>query len=389
MAKQVKQEYLFVEDTHKAEVESYKPENVRCSIQNIEDSSCWIAVYEASGENLPSAKILSKTNDYIMSKFNPTILTNESAAYFNKSLYPYFNEFERKLRKLLYLKSALQHDATDSQVIKELESKDLGTIFELLFTDAQFIKDVKKNINEKSWQFTRDELINTINNLSENTVWDSLIGHETISVLRSDFIRVKNYRNDVMHAHNMDAASYTSALGVIKKINDQLDDELNKLVKSPEKEEANDTQTFNSTLNQALRDHETATAISVNVPNSSYEKFFHDIVLQSEIPPAVRNLQVLLAQEAVSSKYSELAKTFEEVSQKMPAYIKLAQTLSSPEIKERYQNILRILEAQQDEHSKPQDNLEKNIGETPPVEESENPNGQAENADPQPDSPEH
>lgn len=104
MAKQVKQEYLFVEDTHKAEVESYKPENVRCSIQNIEDSSCWIAVYEASGENLPSAKILSKTNDYIMSKFNPTILTNESAAYFNKSLYPYFNEFERKLRKLLYLK---------------------------------------------------------------------------------------------------------------------------------------------------------------------------------------------------------------------------------------------------------------------------------------------
>lgn len=179
------------------------------------------------------------------------------------------------------------------------------------------------------------------------------------------------------------------ALGVIKKINDQLDDELNKLVKSPEKEEANDTQSFNSTLNQALKDHETATAISVNVPNSSYEKFLHDIVLQSEIPPAVRNLQVLLAQEAVSSKYSELAKTIEEASQKMPAYVKLAQTLSSPEIKERYQNILRILEAQQDEHSKPQDNLEKNIGETPPIEESENPNEQAENADPQPDSPEH
>lgn len=231
----MKQEYLFVEDTHKAEVEAYKPENVRCSIQNIEDSSCWIAVYEASGENLPSAKILSKTNDYIMSKFNPTILTNESAAYFNKSLYPYFNEFERKLRKLLYLKSALQHDATASQNIKELESKDLGSIFELLFTDTQFIKDVKKSINEKSWQFTRDEIINTINQLSENTLWDSLIGHETISVLRSDFIRVKNYRNDVMHAHNMDAASYTSALGVIKKINDQLDDELNKLVKSQKK----------------------------------------------------------------------------------------------------------------------------------------------------------
>lgn len=385
----MKQEYLFVEDTHKAEVESYRPENVRCSIQNIEDSSCWIAVYEASGENLQSAKTLSKTNGYITSKFNPTILTNESAAYFNKSLYPYFNEFERKLRKLLYLKSALQHDATDSQVIKELESKDLGTIFELLFTDAQFIKDVKKNINEKSWQFTRDEIINTINQLSENTLWDSLIGHETISVLRSDFIRVKNYRNDVMHAHNMDAASYTSALGVIKKINDQLDDELNKLVKSPEKEEANDTQSFNSTLNQALRDHETAMAISVNVPHSPYEKIFHDIASQAEISPTIRDMQAEIAQKSASSIYAELAKTIEEASQKMPAYIKLMQTLSSPEIKEPYQNILRILEAQHGELSKPQDNLEKNIGETPPVEESENPNGQAENADPQPDSPEH
>ena len=381
----MKQEYLFVEDTHKAEVESYRPENVRCSIQNIEDSSCWIAVYEASGENFQSAKTLSKTNGYITSKFNPTILTNESAAYFNKSLYPYFNEFERKLRKLLYLKSALQHDATASQNIKELESKDLGTIFELLFTDTQFIKDVKKSINEKSWQFTRDEIINTINQLSESTLWDSLIGHETISILRSDFIRVKNYRNDVMHAHNMDAASYTSALGVIKKINDQLDDELNKLVKSPEKEEAND----NSTLNQALRDHETAMAISVNVPHSPYEKIFHDIASQAEISPTIRDMQAKIAQKSASSIYAELAKTIEEASQKMPAYIKLVQTLSSPEIKEQYQNILRILEAQHGELSKPQDDLEKNIGETPPIEESENPNEQAENADPQPDSPEH
>ena len=91
----------------------------------------------------------------------------------------------------------------------------------------------------------------------------------------------------------------------------------------------------------------------------------------------------------MSSRYAELAKSIGEISQKMSVYVKLAQTLSSPEIKERYQNILRILESQQGEHSKPQDNLEKNISETPPVEESENPNGQAENADPQPDSPEH
>ena len=130
-------------------------------------------------------------------------------------------------------------------------------------------------------------------------------------------------------------------------------------------------------------------AISVNVPHSPYEKIFHDIASQAEISPTIRDMQAEIAQKSASSIYAELAKTIEEASQKMPAYIKLVQILSSPEIKEQYQNILRILEAQHGELSKPQDDLEKNIGETPPVEESENPNEQAENADPQPDSPEH
>lgn len=373
----MKQEYLFVEDTHKAEVESYRPENVRCSIQNIEDSSCWIAVYEASGENLQSAKTLSKTNGYITSKFNPTILTNESAAYFNKSLYPYFNEFERKLRKLLYLKSALQHDATDSQVIKELESKDLGTIFELLFTDAQFIKDVRKNINEKSWQFTRDELINTINNLSENTVWDSLIGHETISVLRSDFIRVKNYRNDVMHAHNMDAASYTSALGIIKKINDQLDDELNKLVKSPEPPTESSEKSFNSALSQALEEYQSSLrrAYSPEMLSSalsSYQNAMQGI--------DVTGLAKAFADSIASDYTSELKKSVEQM------------TFQNSSISTSLAILANAINQQKLKIDLPSQTLSDNVKGTITSlgEKGElNIHEQAENADPQPDIPEH
>lgn len=373
----MKQEYLFVEDTHKAEVESYKPENVRCSIQNIEDSSCWIAVYEASGENLQSAKTLSKTNGYITSKFNPTILTNESAAYFNKSLYPYFNEFERKLRKLLYLKSALQHDATDSQVIKELESKDLGTIFELLFTDAQFIKDVKKNINEKSWQFTRDELINTINNLSENTVWDSLIGHETISILRSDFIRVKNYRNDVMHAHNMDAASYASALGIIKKINDQLDDELNKLVKSPEPPTESSEKSFNTALSQALEEYQSSLrrAYSPEMLSStlsSYQNAMREI--------DVTGLTKAFADSIASDYTSELKKSVEQM------------TFQNSSISTSLAILANAINQQKLKIDLPSQTLSDNVKGTITSlgEKGElNIHEQATNADPQPDSPEH
>lgn len=377
MAKQVKQEYLFVEDTHKAEIESYKPENVRCSIQNIEDSTCWIAVYEVSGENLQSAKILSKTNDYITSEFNPTILTNESAAYFNKSLYPYFNEFERKLRKLLYLKSALQHDATASQNIKELESKDLGTIFELLFTDAQFIKDVKKSINEKSWQFTREEIINTINRLSENTLWDSLIGHETISILRSDFIRVKNYRNDVMHAHNMDAASYTSALGVIKKINDQLDDELNKLVKSPETPTESSEKSFNSALSQALEEYQSSLrrAYSPEMLSStlsSYQNAMREI--------DVTGLTKAFADSIASDYTSELKKSIEQM------------TFQNSSISTSLASLANAINQQKLKIDFPSQTLSDNVKSTITSlgEKGElNIHEQAENADPRPDHSKH
>lgn len=84
-----------------------------------------------------------------MDNYRPTVLSNGCAAYYNKFLYPYFNEFERKLRKLLYLKSALSEDKRDSETIKDLESKDLGAIFALLFADPQFNQDVRERVKNK------------------------------------------------------------------------------------------------------------------------------------------------------------------------------------------------------------------------------------------------
>ena len=103
------QEYLFMDATHRGAVEEYSPDKVNVDFFDIENSTCWIAQYTMGGENEDSAKALSLINDYIVEHFNPTILTNESSAYYNKKLFPDINEFERKLRKLLYLKSAIYH----------------------------------------------------------------------------------------------------------------------------------------------------------------------------------------------------------------------------------------------------------------------------------------
>ena len=82
----------------------------------------------------------------IVENFAPTVLINESLAYFNRKLFPYINEFERKLRKFLYLKSAIYTGEKRIENIRDLESKDLGEIFVLLFTDAEFVKASKTKV---------------------------------------------------------------------------------------------------------------------------------------------------------------------------------------------------------------------------------------------------
>ena len=122
------QEYLFIEKDYKTKIKENIPENVEIKIFDIENSSCWIAVFSLDGENEKNAHTLSKANDYVIRNYNPTILSNGCSAYYNKSLFPHYNAFERNLRKLLYLKSALCENKKDAELIKDLE-KSIKKVF--------------------------------------------------------------------------------------------------------------------------------------------------------------------------------------------------------------------------------------------------------------------
>ena len=254
------QEYLFIDGTHKAEFEKYRYKTVNIKICDIENSDCWIATCHIDGDNKESANALSAVHEYVMDNYRPTVLSNGCSAYYNKFLYPFFNEFERKLRKLLYLKSALSGDKSDCETIKDLENKDFGAIFALLFSDSQFIQNVKKSVNEKTWQFTKSEILDVLQEISENTLWDKLLGENAVPLLRSDFAKVKEFRNDVMHAHNMNASSFSAALKLIKKINEQLDVELEKISVDKNADElARNGVAFNVAMSNAIKDMSAAT----------------------------------------------------------------------------------------------------------------------------------
>lgn len=270
------QEYLFTSDEHRHTVEQYAPESCEKDIYDIDNSDCWIVTYSKEGTNESSAKILSSVHSYIVNNFHPTVLSNECSAYYNKALYPHFNEFERKLRKLLYLKSALSRDAKGSALIKDLESKDFGEIFTLLFSDAQFVQGTKALVNNKTCQFTKDEILAAIEAISENTVWDNLIGKDAVPLLRSDFAKVKSFRNDIMHAHSMETAKYNEAAKLIKEINKQLDAEIGNIIGTKETVQGDSAQDFNAALGDAIRNMDEAQSIK------NWQEQL--IALQSSIP---------------------------------------------------------------------------------------------------------
>lgn len=248
------QEYLFMSDQYKADLEnlSISPK-VTKEITTIENSKCWTLLISVPGESMEAAKILDPLNRKVCENYRPTVLANECSAYFNKALYPIVNEFERKLRKLLYLASSLHGDENSQKVIVGLEEQELGNIFETLFSDAAFVKKAKETINKTlSWQFTRAELLDAINKLDENRLWTLLMGDDCVETLCSSFSEIRNYRNDVMHAHNIDYEQFNKAHKLFKKVNTELDSAIGKLIGAKETNTEVTSTDFNNTLSSAL-----------------------------------------------------------------------------------------------------------------------------------------
>lgn len=309
------QEYLFSDKSKKDEVKKYAPvSDVTIEITDIENSDCWTISYSLSNNDEPAAKKLSEIDEYIVKAFQPTVLANESAAYFNKSLYPLANDFERKLRKLLYLKSVLNPGEKAYENIRDLESKDLGKIFELLFTDPDFVNTARKMIKEdKSWQFTKAELHSAIDKINEDTLWEHLIGKGTVPTLLENFMFVREYRNDIMHAHNIRYKDYKATQKLFKEINEQLDIEIGKIIAVANKPSSQPVSTdYNAVLNTALTNMNHLSALA---------KLMQEITeLQANLSPSFFELRKLASnfpKIQYSTDYEKLSKLSETLKREM------------------------------------------------------------------------
>lgn len=251
----MKLEYLFVDHKDRKALENcaYPERKVHRELADIKGADHWAVTFRTDGDSPDDADLLSDIHEQITARFRPIVVTNESSAYYNQMLYPLFNGFERKLRKLLYFKSALNHAESSEKNIGCLEEQDLGSIFDMLFTDTDFITAARQRINEKAWKYTKKEILETLSGIPENVLWDDLIGPDCIPTLRKEFYQVRLYRNDTMHAHNMNKDAFRKAKALITAINAELDAEIEGAIGRNRDQKQTDTdRRFNIGLAAAL-----------------------------------------------------------------------------------------------------------------------------------------
>ncbi len=243
---------MLLDEQEKNEISKYKPGVVQAKLFSVEKGECCYAEYSCDGENIESAKRLSEVDEYVRKNFKVIVLQNDSSKYFNNRLYPLMSSFERKLRKILYMYSAINKDDESAKNIEKLEEKDFGQIFTMLFIDDGFISAAKRTVKETNRDnFSKDDIIHFLEGIEEKTIWDKLLGKDVVPTLRKQYQDVRKIRNDIMHSHDIGWDAYSKSEKLIKKINREIDgaiDDVN-IKESITKKQP----TFNRTLADALR----------------------------------------------------------------------------------------------------------------------------------------
>lgn len=292
------QEYLLQDENIKKNISDYKPEKASIKLYQVEKGKCWYVQISVNGSNEQAARDLSDIDMYVREHFAVTLLRSDCSAYFTNKLYPLLSSFERTLRKLLYIFSAINNDDESAKNIKELEKKTIGQIFTMLFIDDAFVSSIKDSIKGANRDiFSKDDILKLISSVDEKTVWDSLMGDDIVPTLRKNFQEVRSIRNSVMHAHNINWNEYENSRKLLRKIIKEMDTTLDDV--SIKESIATKKPSYNHTLSDALKVQAQVQVISrmgSDMPGFIVAQEQARMLSEIYRNPAIREVQIQFAQ---------------------------------------------------------------------------------------------
>ena len=217
----MKLEFLYTDESYKEKIKDIKiGDSVTLSHTN--ESNLYIFSYEIKGENSDGAKLLSdiKIQVYkVIDKEKCFLIGDGASEYYNKQLYPLYNQFERGLRQVIALSAVRDGKEKTKQLARELEGLDFGEIYKALFTSQDFWDNFKKIKRDEI--LSKKDLIAKISALEEKTLWDEMFTKD-FPFLPDNFDKIRRRRNDIMHAHNISYEDYKSSKKLVEKANLEL-----------------------------------------------------------------------------------------------------------------------------------------------------------------------
>lgn len=213
---------------------SYENDEFTINIQQCRSGIVEISLsYEYSNYKLKSAKkfdkFLSKFREFLgKNHLKYSILSNSLSMYFSKRLYPKFQVYESLLRKIFVLALSPLEDEDIIRIIKGQtnDKLDLSKIHTIEYIERLQIAELHAlifeiNINPvndltihfKDFQNKNEYILKEmIRNSLPITIWEKhfipFTNSEEVDVLKNNYDRIREYRNDVMHFHTLTYRRY-------------------------------------------------------------------------------------------------------------------------------------------------------------------------------------
>lgn len=177
--------------------------------------------FSKSGDNETTAKKLDEIKKTVFQSLDPNslfVITDGVSSYFCQRLYPQMANFERGLRKVLYIASIKSKDEKVIAICKQIEQQEFAPIYQMLFSDSDYVTEARKIVNSKTPELSKHDIIKQLNEISESTLWDKLFGGQ-YSYIPENFLDIKDGRNKIMHSRNISFEEYSAIKNHLDKSN--------------------------------------------------------------------------------------------------------------------------------------------------------------------------
>ena len=213
----------------------------------------YLTIYISQNDNLKIAKVLNYINNNIkksiIHKDYYIIQTyDESSKYLCNKIYPKFNEFERKIRRVIYLilikafgklwvQEAISDDlkyklkskinSTDAMIEQALQEMDINDLEDFLFKSRYWynIEDIISNelCIENINNLNKDEIIKLLEKIQKYNLWNKCFSEIKVTNLEEKLEKIRKLRNKVAHFKEITLEEYTESQKLLKSIIKEID----------------------------------------------------------------------------------------------------------------------------------------------------------------------